>query len=554
MKDMNKIKRGFGQHYIRRAGRGTALLALVAGMAMTTACSDWTDHYDGAGTGDSGETLWEQISSNSELSDFASVLSATTVFRQHKKTTASYAELLQGGQALTVFAPVNGTFNRDSLLSLVESAQGDSAVEAYFVKNHLAEVLRSDAGTETTLRLLSGKRITFGADQAAGVAMSHGNMRAKNGVMHVMSAPIPYVYNVYEGLQWQPELSSAGNRLASYTEDVFDEDASISSGMVDGIPVYVDSVVNERNRMLEAVGLLDAEDSVYYAVVPTTEGWQKAWAEASAHFTYPADMEKGDSLRDYWATRGIFDDAIFSMTQQKSPQDSVQSSHYDIRKPEYHVFHHPFDADGIFGRAKHVETCSNGRIYVCDEWPFKPSQTYFRRIELEAEQTWLMTDYSLCRVGTRQAVADSISENAYADIVPSGGNSQWKVTYKLSNTLAGTYDFQVVVLPKTVYSSKGNMRPCKFKAIVNYVDADGTAKSYDCNGGKAFITDPNVVDTITVAKGFRLPACNYNQNNNKVSITLQCDISVRENARYNREMYLDAIFLQPNDDTDMDND
>lgn len=535
-----------------RYARLAACLMAAAGTTVLGACSDWDDHYDGSGTGadNSGASLYEQIASRQDLSDFAEVLSATTVFRQHRKTTADYASLLKGGEALTVFAPVNGTFNKDSLIAVAQTAEGDSSVEAYFVKNHLAQVLRSATDTTSRLRLLSGKRITVGGSEAGGVAISEANLHGRNGIMHVMSSQIPYTPNIYEDLLWQPDLRLAGQRLEGYNQDEFDEDVSISSGMVDGIPVYVDSVVTERNKMLEAVGLLRAEDSTYYAVVPTTDGWQRAWAEAQAHFTYSSDIEKGDSLRDYWATRGLFDDAVFSMTQQKSPQDSVKSKHYSVSEPEYHVFYHPFAADGIFGRASRVETCSNGRVYVCQEWPFKPSQTYFRRIEQEAEQTGQMTDYNLCRVSTRDAVADSISKGGYADIVPSGGNSQWSVTYKLNNTLAGAYDFCVIVLPKTVYNLRGNMRPCKFKATINYIGEDGTAQSYACNGGKSFTSDPAVVDTITVAEAFRLPACNYNQNNSKVTITLTCDISVRENARYNREMYLDCIFLRPVDDAD----
>lgn len=539
--NINNIKTGKAEKFL--------LPFFLMSLIFFPSCSDWDDHYDGSGNGESGESLWEQINSNSELSDFADVLRSTTVFRQHKKTTASYADLLNGGQTLTVFAPVNGTFNKDSLIAEAKTSKGDSAVEAYFVKNHLAEVLRSATDTSSTLRLLSGKRITMSSSQAAGVDMLQHNQRGKNGVMHVMASQIPYTPNIYETLLWTPELSLTGKLLASYTEDVFDEDASISSGMVDGIPIYVDSVVNERNRMLNAVGLLRSEDSTYYAVVPTTDGWQKAWAEARAHFTYPSDMEKGDSLRDYWATRGLLDDAVISMTQQKSPQDSVTSSHYDISEPEYHVFYHPFAADGIFGRARKVESCSNGRVYVTDEWPFRPSATYFRRIELEGERTSQLTDYKLCRISTRESTADSISKGGYADIVPSGGNSQWTVTYKLTNTLAGAYDIKVIVLPKTVYNSRGNMRPCKFKVTINYIDADGTAQTFVCNSNKSFVSNPNVVDTITVADGFRFPACNYNQNNSKISITLSCDISVRENARYNREMYLDGIVLKPVDNS-----
>ena len=50
-----------------------------------------------------------------------------------------------------------------------------------------------------------------------------------------------------------------------------------------------------------------------------------------------------------------------------------------------------------------------------------------------------------------------------------------------------------------------------------------------------------------VAKNFRLPVCNYDRDNEKISITITCDVNAKAATRYNREMYLDCIFLRPND-------
>ena len=94
------------------------ILPLAALLIACTSCSDsWDDHYDTATSG-SEQTLWHEISANSNLSDFSSVLSNTYIYRHHKKSTVSYADLLNSGQAFTVWAPQNGTFNKDSLISL----------------------------------------------------------------------------------------------------------------------------------------------------------------------------------------------------------------------------------------------------------------------------------------------------------------------------------------------------------------------------------------------------------------------------------------------------
>ena len=92
-------------------------------LPLFIACTEWNDHYEDLGNvgGGSSQTLWEQLKSNNSLSDFCEVLTQTKVFRMHKKTPTSYADLLNSGQSFTVVAPVNGTFNKDSLLQLVQT-------------------------------------------------------------------------------------------------------------------------------------------------------------------------------------------------------------------------------------------------------------------------------------------------------------------------------------------------------------------------------------------------------------------------------------------------
>lgn len=529
--------------------KGVVLLTALTAAAGFTSCSDWDDHYDSSSMEGSNTTLWDEIVSRQELSDFAEVLQNTTVFRQHKKTDVSYASLLQGGQALTVLAPVNGTFNKDSIIALTQTAQGDSAVEVFFVKNHLASKLYSATAEETPLRLLNNKRITIQNGQVGGVTLKESNVHSKNGIIHIMQSQMPYTYTIYEALTNLPDFSGAGDKLKGFNEDYFNENASVSSGLVDGMPVYVDSVVIERNKLMEAVGLLNAEDSTYYVAVPTDNGWQKAWEKAASFFRYSDTVEKGDSLQNYWTCRALFDDAIFSKTIQASPADSVVSKFYDTNWPMYHVFHNPYAADGLFGKANGTKACSNGTLYYYDEWPHTPEQTYFRKIEQEAEVKSMVTKYDKCNLSPMSLTADSISKGGYLNITALGGNDNWSVTYKLNNTLSGTYDFCVVILPKTILGPSGNKRPCKFTATINYVDADDKDAKEECG---TFISDAYNVDTIKV-KTFKLPACNYDQNNDKVSLTITCNISAKENTKYNRNMYLDCIFLRPNDNQDSPN-
>ena len=524
---------------------GYCLLVIVA-----VSCSDWDDHYEGTQTG-TNLTLWQQLKQNPQLSDFCQVLEQTKVFRMHKKTPVSYAELLDGGQAFTVVAPVNGTFNRDSLIRLTQTNQGDSVVEKFFVLNHISRSNSSMKEIEQSMLMLNSKHVSLKEGHIEGIPTREVNIHAKNGVLHITEQPLPYWYSIYEALCDMPDMQGIGGFLRQYDEDYFDADASVSSGIVEGVPVYVDSVVIERNRMLNRIGLINSEDSTYWMVAPTTQGWDAAWQEATQYFVYDQSVLKRDSIQQYWTNRALLDDAIFNMTDQHSTQDSLVSvpwlnwrRSWVSGKPVYHVFHQPFAAGGILYGAETVP-CSNGVLYKVSQWPFEPMKTYFKELWAEGESISLITAEKDCSYNGRRQVADSISENAYLQILPRTATSNWNLTFRINNTLSGVYDVCVILLPKSVSNQiEPDQRPCKFKATINYVDEAGQAQSFNCNNTQ-FQSDPEKVDTIVLAEAFRFPACNYDQNDIKVSLTLQCNILARESSRFAREMYLDCIYLRP---------
>ena len=529
-------------------------------LPLFIACTEWNDHYEDFGNvgGGSSQTLWEQLKSNNSLSDFCEVLTQTKVFRMHKKTPTSYADLLNSGQSFTVVAPVNGTFNKDSLLQLVQTAQGDSVVERFFVFNHISRSLNSIDKEEKSMLLLNKKHVTMTDNAIEGVRITTANQHAKNGVLHIAERPLPYERSLYETLSDIPEFSNIGRILRQYEEDYFDASQSVSSGIIEGVPIYVDSVVIERNRMLQQIGLIDAEDSLYWVIAPTTAGWQKAWDEASQYFKYDETVLKRDSLQTHWTTRALLDDAIFNITDQRTLTDSLVSVQYlqnrnlSSRKPVYHVFKDPFGANGILHNATKVN-CSNCILYKTDESPFTPEQTYLRELWSEGEHTQLIINEKECSYNVRRTAADSISEGGYLQIIPAKATSNWDLTYRINNTLSGTYDICAVILPRSVMDVNAvNGKPCKFKATITYVDETGAEKTYNCENTQ-FKSNPEQVDTIVLAEAFQLPVCNYNQNDIKVSVKIQCSILARETSSYSREMFLDCIYLKPRRDLKTEN-
>lgn len=514
-----------------------------------TACSDWNDHYEGAADAAEGATLWEQLKANPQLSDFCDVLEQTKVYRMHKKTPVSYADLLNGGQSFTVLAPVDGTFNKDSLLQLVQTVVGDSAVEKSFVQNHLTRSLVSSTPDASKMLMLNMKNMMMANGMVDDTPVTVANTKSSNGILHVMQHALPYKHNILEILCDHSQLKDIGANIRSFNEDIFDPTSSVSNGVVDGVPIYVDSVVYERNRLLENIGLLDAEDSTYLVVVPTTDGWNKVYNETAQYFNYDNSIEKRDSLQQYYTMRALMEDAVFNMTDQKSVNDSLISVPYihttqsfEKGKKVYHVFQKPFEEGGILYGAQKVQ-CSNGWVYTTPEWSFKPTDTFFKEIRTEGESTWMITQERDCSYNSRRQLADSISSGSYLQIIPRTGTSNWELTFRISNTLSGDYDICAVILPQSV-AGLSSTKPCKFKAAINYVDENNTPQSFNC-GNTQFESDPSRVDTIVVAEAFHFPTCNFDQNEVKVTLKLQCSILARETSRYSREMYLDCIYLRP---------
>ena len=535
---------------------------LLAGMvtigmgAAVTACSDWDDHYEGtAGDRLSGATLWQQLKSNPQLSDFCDVLEQTKVYRMHKKTPVSYADMLSSGQAFTVMAPLNGTFNKDSLLSLVQTVAGDSSVEKSFVQNHLSRSLISILPDSVRLMMLNQKRLYMVNGKVDNIAVATANTHAGNGVLHILQNALVYKRNLFETFCDDPDLSVIGDNLRRFNEDLFDPIASVSNGVIEGVPVYVDSVVNERNRLLEQIGLLKDEDSTYVVVAPTTAGWNEAWDEAVSYFQYDEGIEKRDSLTQFNAMRALLEDGVFNMTDQRSPDDSLisvpylrETLSYANGKRIYHVFKNPFAEGGILYGAKALK-CSNGTLYTTEKWPFTPQDTYFKELFVEGESTYLITDYTNGVYNIRQVSADSISDGKYLRITPTTATANWDMTFQVNNTLSGSYDIYAVILPKSVYNQTDpDQRPCKFKASINYLDKKGKMQKYDCvteDGKTEFTSDPLRIDTVLIAKDFKFPVSSYGQSGLRASIKLACSITARQTASYAREMYLDCIYLRP---------
>ena len=78
--------------------------------------------------------------------------------------------------------------------------------------------------------------------------------------------------------------------------------------------------------------------------------------------------------------------------------------------------------------------CSNGDIYRVKDWPFKPESVYFRPIISQGERDGNVLDHKDCTMTYRAAIGDTISGNAYMDIVPANSTSNWTAMRQKATT------------------------------------------------------------------------------------------------------------------------
>ena len=526
---------------------------LAAASQGLTGCSDtWDDHYDMVGANGSSSLL-KMIEENPQLSDFYELLRSTHVYNNNHTTSVTYADLLNADQALTVWAPVNGTFNIDSLLNVCQTERGDSTVGNHFVMNHIAHNLYNmNDQTDENVKMLNDKFLPLSSRSlynARIVDEQHVNTPATNGLLHVVDDDAWYTYNIYESLTSMDEFAHLGSFLSRYEKQELDEARSIQSGIEDGKKVYSDSVMVKTNNLFRVFDRIMDEDSTFFMLAPNAETWQPVYEEAAKYFNF-GPIEKGDSIGNYWTHVSLMSDLFYNEKVQRSETDSVFSTSYRSYNWPYHVFYHPYEAGGLLNSSniKNELPCSNGKIYRLKEWPFTPEDLFFHPIVMQGENQSNLISYDdeTCTLNYRSAIGDTISGNAYLDIAPTKA-ANWEVTFQIRNTLSGTYDICAVILPKTVYlSNSRDFKPNKFITELTYMDENGEMQALELDD--PLTNDDTRVDTVKITR-FTFPVCNYQQQNATVQLKIKSNVSRRE-TNYSREMFLDCIYLKPVSDED----
>lgn len=534
------------------------LMAFLPLMALS--CQDeWDEHYGQANPMASQESLWQALKGRAELSNFVRLVE-----------NVGYEYYFDGDRMFTLFVPTNDCLTEADVDSLTEvyNAQksnriknNDNTVIKQVLQNHMAmyNYAAIASGDSVQMMMLNGKYSYLADGGVNGVKYLSSNMLYRNGVLFTVGSRLPYFANVSEYFTMDDELDSIASFFSRYNVYEFDASRSVPGEIVDGKTVYLDSVMNLKNVMFDELGYINREDSAYWMVVPTDRQWRKLYEEYKTYFNYDNRTAKRDSVENVMTHKAIVQGTVFNMNVQPSVNDSVISTNYNKANYRYYKCLRPFDEGGVFSGARSVE-CSNGKVFISDNWAIDKRTTFFQEVKIEAENAYYQDSIAKCKepVGTYTVPSGNplygqVSGNAYVQVEPRNTAVMPLIRFTIPNLLSNIgYDIYAVFAPAIASDTLAtDTLPLKVKFSLKYNDQDGRQvndiKMENPEGGTyVYETTPNVVDTILVARDYKIPTCSYGLSEPQVRLTVESDRGTA--SKYTRILRLDCIVFKPHED------
>ena len=401
-----------------KTSRYITLLAsavLSAGAMGLTSCADeWDTHYDGTDNESAADqpSLYELIKADDSLKEFARVLDHT-----------GYDKVLDGSQALTVWAPAISTAEADSIIALYNQQKQtiitmpdgsrryiqdkDNKAITQFLQNHIALYGRSvDENFKDSLRMMNGKYMVLSATALNDAAFVRKNVVANNGILYTLPRMLVFQPNVRDRLELEADLDSVAAFYDLFDKYDLDEASSVQRGIVNGKIVYADSVLTLSNQLYNSLGWINREDSAYLFLAPTNEVWSAELARYRSYFNYVKDVQNRDSVAMLNAKIAIVRGRMFNMNDQRGKAieecDTLTNTLY-VRNKDYYGLN-VFDKDVLAGLTPW--TCSNGRVYKDNTGKIDPKKTFLEARYLMATNPRY---FGLSKIGYNGELVSAVS-------------------------------------------------------------------------------------------------------------------------------------------------
>lgn len=432
------------------------LLLPVVLLVLTTSCEPtWEEHYQQTDGQQGSTNFYQGISALDELSDFRAMLEAT-----------GYDSILSKPVTYTVWAPLNSA----ELNSIVQS--GDVSLMKQTVENHISRFSYPTSGIQSkTIYMLNKKFITF---KREGSGFSFGgkplstrgsNLVASNGIMHIIEGHVPYLSNIWEFILKTPGLDSIRTFLDASSIYAFDPVASVEIGTNEFGQAVYDSVITFSNVLLDKIGSLHLEDSLYSVLLPDNNAWTTTYNLIKDK--YKTLLADGGAPKQRQLTQVAMVNNLIFKTLTPETDDSIISTTGSIfREPSY-----------LFEASQRSEL-SNGVVFVTDSLRFKLSESWQQSIVIEAENSDYGRGSVYCNLFVRSGLGTpysaEVSDTKYLLVEPTTVSTTQpaSVTFPIPNVLSGKYRIYCVTVPSNIVTENDN-RPYKLKFYVTHRNTAG---------------------------------------------------------------------------------
>lgn len=557
---------------------GTAFFILPSSFFIS--CSDWTDHYDAdtALTDTQHATLWENISQDGNLSQFASLLKNT-----------GYDEVLSASQTYTVWAPMNGSFDYEAVAELT-----NDRLQKEFVENHIARNNYPASGLmDERLYTLNEKMMNFssqyplGQDAGIGyaiqgISLAQPSVASGNGTLHALKGRIPFVQNIYESLNsYDYPIDCISQFFHSYDVRKLNEQKSVQGPTLNGEVTYLDSIFDESNDLFNRYyAYIHREDSNYSMVVPTDEAWQRARRTVEQYYQYLPTFEfmentstgsdkksvmvtlkdvnyLQDSIVNMMLTSSLFFNNNIYDNKKLKTYDGTGLLRCDSLYGTLGVKMYADDAARLFENTTRLEK-SNGAVWLTDDSLRMRTWTVWNpelRLQAETRNMLASTVNVYNNEPQRQYVAPGsqnplvtghLSANAYMEAQPVSSSTNPGVVFYLPGVRSTTYSIYMVMVPAIITNPNNPAKPNRFTVSMGYAGTTGKNEdnARDWTVESAFVNDSLQIDTVYLGD-FTFPMAYFATGNYYPYMRVNSAVTSRERNNYDRTLRIDCIILRP---------
>ena len=539
----------------------------VGGGFALTSCSDYSDYNSVPSAGDqpsAGMTLWENISSDQQLTKFAALAQKS-----------KFSEALNSSRFYTVWAPVDAAISDAEYNRLMGS---DSAtIVKQFMQQHITEYNYSISGAleSTMIVSLNAKHHPFTQNSFDGIPYSTINIPAANGVMHKLNGLSEFYNNLYENFDNLSGCDNIRDYIQKYDEYYLDVNASVIGPLRDGKQTYLDSVMKKRNNVIREImrADLEDEDSTYCMLIPNDQAWQDAYAAINPCYNYIPKMDYMDlekktlvassikatdskadkpaeadgELQDSLTCRNIVSNLVFS-NWYKGNQPLFGNGAFAPADTAYSTSgSHLTSMQAALDHTTAISEMSNGITRTIDAFPFSSWETYNPIIgtaypEATMKVTKLTThNIPLDSLAGRDSLFSKVPPMIRELILPKtsrffsyvavddanvdGTTGKPEFNFALRDVRSTTYHIYVVTVPAQVEEPMRVVKPYYLRFYLSWTDAankqqytvlpNGAKSSIEMttdNGNSTetmvYLSDPGRVNVFDLGE-FTFPACYY---------------------------------------------